>query len=300
MLKQVEAILKDRGWLDARRSYDKTILLSKGNTVAILFSGRARPHLYVKFSVSACLCDEAARWSAAHTSYPWLTPCLIGNVHQPGLDLLVCEAIPHTPVGRVSLLTGTSGDVLRRDVIRYFSCMRTARAPEHPRYQSPDRLVESMRDYFGRLPTAASVLPMLGNNFVDLLTALPLMPQHGDLVLNNLGRAQRRLVLFDWEDFGLLQQPGADLCTLLLSLGVGGSARTADLRIVHRALPGLVEEACTAMGLSVTNFELLFPVYVLAFRFLKRTYDVEVRERLDHLIRELRDPFEASLVQSSR
>jgi hypothetical protein len=186
VLTQIEEILNSRGWISHERPYDKTILLSRGNTVGILFSNKGRASLYVKFSTSACLCDEAARWSAAHASYPWLTPHVIGHVHQPGLDMLVCEALPNSPVGRADLLEGSSAEVLRADVVRYFHSMRTAHAPVHARWQTPDQLVESMQEYFRAHPLAAVLLPMLDDGIVNRMISITYIPQSYERVYNNI------------------------------------------------------------------------------------------------------------------
>ena len=46
------------------------------------------------------------------------------------------------------------------------------------------------------------------------LDRLPHVSQHGDLVINNLGRAARGMVIFDWEDFGRVTLPGFDVARL--------------------------------------------------------------------------------------
>jgi thiamine kinase-like enzyme len=46
------------------------------------------------------------------------------------------------------------------------------------------------------------------------LRELPEVPQHGDFVHNNLGRARDTLYVFDWEDYGKVCLPGFDLAML--------------------------------------------------------------------------------------
>ena len=54
-----------------------------------------------------------------------------------------------------------------------------------------------------------------GKGLRAALQTLPPLPQHGDLVLNNLGlRPDRGLVVFDWEDYAATSLPGLDLFTL--------------------------------------------------------------------------------------
>lgn len=50
-----------------------------------------------------------------------------------------------------------------------------------------------------------------------MLEAFPVIPQHGDLAINNMAKACTGLILFDWEDYGFVTIPGFDLCILLVS-----------------------------------------------------------------------------------
>ena len=57
----------------------------------------------------------------------------------------------------------------------------------------------------------------LAHNWDEMLVTLPLIPQHGDLALNNFGLTSTGLVLFDWEDYAFIKTPGFDLSILLVS-----------------------------------------------------------------------------------
>ena len=116
---------------------------------------------------------------------------------------------------------------------------------------------------------------------------LPRRPQHGDLVLNNIGRTREgRAVVFDWEDFGVCCLPGLDLFTLELSLNgesttlrrTGGNS-DSTLRFVH--------QASAEMRLDVGDYFALTRIYALAFRYLKRNYGPSVRERLDRVLQHM-------------
>lgn len=51
----------------------------------------------------------------------------------------------------------------------------------------------------------------------NMLKALPIIPQHGDLAINNVALTPSGLILFDWEDYSFIKLPGFDLCILLAS-----------------------------------------------------------------------------------
>lgn len=57
----------------------------------------------------------------------------------------------------------------------------------------------------------------LTHDWDEMLATLPLVPQHGDLAVNNFGLTATGLVLFDWEDYAFIKTPGFDLSILLMS-----------------------------------------------------------------------------------
>ena len=51
----------------------------------------------------------------------------------------------------------------------------------------------------------------------EMLKTFPVIPQHGDLAINNIAKTPSGLILFDWEDYAFVKLPGFDLCILLIS-----------------------------------------------------------------------------------
>ncbi|SFK82019.1 hypothetical protein SAMN05216302_101660 [Nitrosomonas aestuarii] len=51
----------------------------------------------------------------------------------------------------------------------------------------------------------------------EMIRKLPMIAQHGDLTINNIGLAKKSFILFDWEDYAAVQYAGFDLTTLLVS-----------------------------------------------------------------------------------
>jgi hypothetical protein len=300
MLKQVMHELAQRGWIDAAADHATSIFLTRGSAWWMLLSLRGEAHTFVKVSDRACLCTEAVRCAAAHASYPGLTPRFIGHLHQldqpgSGLDLLVCQAVPSVAVGAAGMTLGRPVRPRQRQLVdgllAYFGAMPGAQpAPQAP---LPDitSLYADMRRYYADHPLADLALPWLNDQNAQRVAMLPAMPQHGDLVLNNLGLGPQGLVVFDWEDYGAWPVPGLDLYTMMLSLwpafGAGQGANLPAMVAVHGEF---VDQACQAMHLPVRQFVELMPLHALAFRYLKRHYGEEVRQRMDQVIATLPRP----------
>ena len=80
--------------------------------------------------------------------------------------------------------------------------------------------------------------------------------------------------------------------TTPLALAVRGKGPYATPQPV-RAIAVIPSQDQYVFAGKLIDFEALFPVYVLAFRFLKRAYGAEVRDRMDHVIRELTGSLDA-------
>ena len=99
------------------------------------------------------------------------------------------------------------------------------------------------------------------------LHTIPVIPQHGDLFLDNVLRYREECHIVDWEAFGAVDLPFHDLLTLLLSfLSASASAPEkwdADLR---REIPSLIERYARGMQLPASMVSDLLPL-TLANRF---------------------------------
>ncbi len=120
------------------------------------------------------------------------------------------------------------GDPVQQGLLDYFSSLASAQAPTLPSRLSNQDLVPTLRNFFAGLLIGPQALGYLDAALDAQICGLPDQPQHGDLVINNMGLGASGLVNFDWEDFGRLN--------------------------------------------------------LLAFRYLKRAYGVEVRARMDVLL----------------
>ena len=276
--------LASRHWFDTTRPYEKSVLLTRGSGVSMLLTRGGKLDTHVKFSESTNLREEAERCAAAGLAYPSAAARFVGHAHLDGLDILASQAVDHVALSPLDLARTDLCDPIRRGLLTYFASMGAAQAPLLPSVVANRDLVPSLRQFFAGLPIAPLALRYLDDRLHAQVRDLPDLPQHGDFVINNLGLGADGLVIFDWEDFGRLNLPGLDLYTLRMSAGWGLPAALAAAAPSQRHLPPLVQRLCAVLGLTLVDFEALIPLYLLAFRFLKRAYGAEVRARMDDLL----------------
>ena len=116
---------------------------------------------------------------------------------------------------------------------------------------------------------------------VRVLDSLATVAQHGDFTANNIGITRSGIVVFDWADFGVVELPGFDLATLVLSMTGFEPARV--LQLLAGTDPSLVlftESACARLGLSHTMFRALLPLYLAVFLSLKSQFGTGIRHKV--------------------
>jgi len=104
------------------------------------------------------------------------------------------------------------------------------------------------------------------------LDRLPHVSQHGDLVLNNFGCAERGMIIFDWEDFGRVTLPGFDVALMIYSCLRHDMARIERLFETGepRHMGEILSHFC-AGEIDKDLFRRLLPIYYGAFQELKRS-----------------------------
>ena len=101
----------------------------------------------------------------------------------------------------------------------------------------------------------------------EWLDGIPVIPQHGDLFLDNVVRHRGQCHLVDWESFGSVDFPYFDLLTLLLSvLLVSGETPEGWNPKLAAQIPVLVRRYARGLGVSLPSLRLLLPL-TLAKRF---------------------------------
>jgi hypothetical protein len=120
------------------------------------------------------------------------------------------------------------------------------------------------------------------------LASRPAHDQHGDFVVDNPGlRCDHRLAIFDWEDYGAVELTGLDLFTLEISMSdaLRDLAENPGAPSLAADPAGLdLDRMCAALHLPRQLYDELRLGYAFVFRFLKRNYGIEIRERLAGLL----------------
>lgn len=277
MLNRVLGLLAGAGWFDTATAFEKTINLTQGACLWLLLTRQGSCDTYVKFSECISLELEARRCAAASRCYPALVPRFVGYVRREGLEVLVCRAVDYRALR-------PSGHAWA-DLKRYFEAMPTTRLPRELTPTLNAELLNGLEAYFAAHPSETFAAQWLSGEAARRASAMPNVPQHGDLVLNNIGETiDGTAVIFDWEDFGASCLPGLDLFTLELSLAGDAAALLAAREQRADAMQQWVRDACDAMQLDLADYRALTPIYSLVFRHLKRNYGPGVRERVDRLL----------------
>jgi aminoglycoside phosphotransferase (APT) family kinase protein len=90
---------------------------------------------------------------------------------------------------------------------------------------------------------------------------LPVIPQHGDLYLDNVIREGDELHVVDWEAFGMVDTPFFDLMTLLLStMRMTGSTPDHWDAGMTGTMPALVSRYTAALELPLDTLTVLLPL----------------------------------------
>ena len=279
--------LADHRWFDPRSAYEKTIHFNIGSTGWMVLSRSGIPDTFVKISeFPGALADEALRYAAASATYGSLTPHLKGYRQLPQGDILVSQAVDADGLSPLAFQGGRHAAQVMSGLDRYFAAMARSELPASLPTLTNSVLIPTLREYYAAHPQSVLIQRHLSDVMHCHCLALPNLPQHGDLVLNNLALAQGELIVFDWEDFGRIQLPGLDLYTVLMSLGLGGPEVRAHSAKANSVWRRLVQGGCPPLNISIDQLGAMKGVYLLAFRYLKRNYGPDIGQRMDRLIAE--------------
>lgn len=127
------------------------------------------------------------------------------------------------------------------------------------------RMVLDPLNTLSRYSSAAAVIKGAEQIAIEVspnwVSALPVIPQHGDLCFGNLIAGKQRMYVLDWETYGLIDLPGCDLITFLLSpLLTTGKALELLPSNAQEDVPGLIDSYAKAIGLCASDFRLLLPL----------------------------------------
>jgi hypothetical protein len=228
----------------------------------------------------------------AWSDYPAYVPRPLGYCARDGWSIIVSEGVPHVAVRRTDVLGSLwrgAGD-LAAQLWAYFGS-RPCHGDVLSEHDGQDALVSNLAAHFSSSAMSRVADACIAQAIALGIEAMAKRPQHGDFVLNNIGRAGDRLVVFDWEDYGKVSLPGLDIFTLCFSMLEGaGDALHAMMRPDFRLAPAaavFLERACGGQGIDLAMFRRLAPFYLLVFLYLKRNYGASVQHRITTLLSKL-------------
>ena len=290
MLGLVDEVLQELGLVEAQTRLHYYINISSGNAHSI--SAYVNPEVFfqVKVSEFVDLRRESEAYAHGRTQYAELVPRPLGYRTRGGWCIMVGEGIHHTPFRfeqashrrhrQTSILDG---------LYRYFEiCGQQKPLPDQP--EANASFLQGMQDHFAATPYASIALHWLGVGRALGLHALAPMAQHGDFAENNLACSGDRLVIFDWEDYGVYHMAGLDICSFCFSVAPHASTLRGLMQpgsAGKHPLHEFVQRACTASGLDPDFFRRLIPLYVLMLLYSRRNYGQALQDRMAAILPEL-------------
>jgi hypothetical protein len=227
---------------------------------------------------SAALRDEAKALRIASKYLSGQVPEVVGCIARNGLDFLVLRLLTSRPLRTLAEIL----DQPRR-ISQWTSLFSKFRLFEKARVtDSRAQLVDFINE---TVPPLASYLSL---HALGLVQSLPAVPQHCDMVANNVGHLGHSPVIYDWEDFGRTDLAGLDVAILI------GSLLEHDPRKISALLRDRERSACLialvgAAGISIEQFTRMLPVYYGAFLWLKKVngYGEGIQKLVEDTIRGL-------------
>jgi len=148
-------------------------------------------------------------------SYPNLLPVPILFKQIDSYDILVTEGIRHDflNLNNIFQTKQNSSNQFQKFLIGKERIIYSANNDLNKNLIAFDQALNLLPDYLIKDIQKIS----MAHDWNKILGTLPVIPQHGDLTINNIGLAATGLIIFDWEDYALVNIPGFDLSTLLAS-----------------------------------------------------------------------------------
>lgn len=292
MLKLVDQTLQELGLMSGGSVPRYYINITAGESLAI--SAFVSDTLFYQVKASEFI-DLGAQYQAycrAWEDFQALVPHPLGLVAREGWSIMVTEGKHHAMADPADLLSVARErtPALGRQLFEFFEAS-ARRAGHHPWSDDSDRFDAELTAHFSAGALARVASYWLEQSRQSGIHAMARVPQHGDLVFNNLASSNGRLVIFDWEDYGRCCLPGLDIFTLCLSLleeDLDGVRAMAD-PAAGRASPvdPLIRRACEIQSIPLPMFRRLVPFYLLVFLYLKRNYGAPIQRRLEALLLQL-------------
>jgi hypothetical protein len=292
MLRLVEETLSDLGLVAAGRPLRYCINITTGESISVSAFVDDGSFFQIKSSEHVDLQPEFLAYRKAWEDFPLFVPKPLGFMVRSNWRLKVSEGVEHTALPAHEILNyDARGKGLASALLHFFELGCAKAAP--PDTAKLCALREHIEDHFATTRYAALVDRCLTQHWRHIET-LPQVAQHGDFVLNNIARSGRRLIIFDWEDYGRITLHGLDLATLLFSVCGGNNslfqAMCRDGGPLPPSLADFLRRACAHCKVDVVQFRQLLPAYLMVFLYMKRNYGVGIQQRIGDVLENLSSP----------
>lgn len=289
MLSAIEGVLRDLELIEEGVLLRHCISISNGNTISVSSYLDGSRFFQVKVSEIDAFADEYETHLQGWRQFGSVVPKPIGRQIRDGWDVFVAQGVQHKPFIFDPLGREPNSNKIMLALGRYFmTAVEAAEAGDSQKIHKA--FLDQLRGHFSNSPLASLVNYWVERGRALGICNLPVIPQHGDFVENNIGGQGDQLIIFDWEDFGKYQIPGLDVCSFCFSVtqDAGTLAQLmTSLEIQSSALGKFVHDACHALGIDLTLFRSLIPLYLLIFLHAKREYSPTVQSRIERCVRQL-------------
>lgn len=294
MIPSVANYLETRNYLP--KGYDGDVNIFMGRSSFLHFFLSDDTSLAVKIEDRGAdkvkaLEKEARALQEVHNLYTGLIPRFIALGHTDKFNILVMAGMTITTasIEDVMFLSGKQRELMQRLLsgedrivsLEDYTPGKAAEVMEPAIELLPDELSQKYKNI------------MKDREWEEFLNNMPFIPQHGDLAINNVGKTDTGIIVFDWEDYGLINIPGFDLCVMLLS---GCRFNNEQLnRIVHdiyqdtEGKDHFFMPVLTKLNIQKTQIIDFLMVHLILFHDLKCNlgYGEEVIHNIRRLLHEL-------------
>jgi hypothetical protein len=287
LLSFVKEALIGAGLVAPQSRLNFNVVVSTGDALSMEVGDPGHGWYHVKVSRYGDLLEQFERYCLARARFQTRTAEPLAHVRLGGWSILMARSTDHRGVCAVDLSGAPEASRLGRDLIDFFAVAKE-HATADSNGQSHEAFMSKVTRYLSASPDISpKVMAALATIDTSLLADVPHISQHGDFVLNNLGCANGRLLVFDWEDYDATRLAGFDI--FMMSLSVTGMNESSARMIQQTEDPSghpwaFAQEACAASRLAYAAFRAAVPIYLLTFRYLKRNYGMEIGRRIDDIL----------------
>lgn len=181
--------------------------LDEGRSLAVKVASRGS-------DCALSLKAEAQALKENEPNYGEIMPQLLAFDHDDDFTFLIMEGLTLTKVNLqdIFLTSENSAGLMQRFLTGNDRIINAKQGQVNSFYDILQEAIENLPEYLCQQYQNIKKK----RKWQEFLKDMPVIPQHGDLGLCNIGQTNEGLVVFDWEDFAIINIPGFDLSVLLI------------------------------------------------------------------------------------